>query len=126
MGRQAAGFEPHDVGDIDAGERLAAAGEVAGAEDLEVVGRGVAAEAEVLAALAEDLVADGIGDAAGAEAAGGEVVAVVHEALHRLGDGHDLVDEPARFFREGGAGGVGTGIGEEGHAIDDCRFVISD
>ena len=104
MRRQPAGFEPDDVGDIHPGERLAAAGEVAGAEDLEVVGGGVAGEAEVLPALAEDLVADGRGDAVGAEPAGGEVVAVVDEPPHRLGDGHDLVDEPARLRRERGAG----------------------
>ena len=83
MRRQAARLQADDVGDIDPGERLAAAGEVAGAEDLEVVGGGVAGEAEVLLALAEDLVDDGGGEAVGAEAADGEVVAVVDEAARR-------------------------------------------
>ena len=43
--RQAARLQADDVGDVDPGQRLAAAGQVAGAEDLEVVRGGVAGEA---------------------------------------------------------------------------------
>ena len=85
--RQAARLQADDVGDVHAGERLAAAGQVAGAEDLEVVGGGVAGEAEVLLALAQDLVDDGGRDAVGAEAADGEVVAVVDQPGDGVGDG---------------------------------------
>ena len=117
--RQPACLQPDDVGDIDLRQRLPAAGEVAGAEDLEVVRRRVAGEAEVLLPLADDLVADGGGDAVGAEPADGEVVAVVDEAPHGVGDGHDLVDQPARLGARTRHRASSDGIGEErrGHAM---------
>ena len=106
MRRQAACLQADDVGGVKLRERLSPAGEVAGAEDLEIVRGGVAGEAEVLPALAEDFVAHRVGDAVRPESAGGEVVAVVDKPPNRLCDGHDLIDEPARLLRERGAGFV--------------------
>ena len=104
MGREAAGFQAEDVGDIHRGERLPAAGQVAGAEKLEVVRGGVAGEAELLLALPEDFVDDCRGNAVAAEAAAGEVVAVVDQPVHRLGDRAYLVDQRARLAGERGTG----------------------
>ena len=97
--RQAARLQADDVGDIDRGQRLAAAGQVAGAEDLEVVRRGVAGEAQVLLALAEDFVDDGGGHAVAAEAADGEVVAVVDQTGDGVGDGGELIGQGTRLAR---------------------------
>ena len=74
---------------------------------------GVAGEAQPLLALADDFVDDGGGNAVAAEAADGEVVAVVDEAGDGVGDGGELVDEGARLGREEGAGVVRGGVGEQ-------------
>src|SRR5207244_2718626 len=92
---EAARLQPDDVGNIDAGQGPAAAGEVAGAEHLEVVRGGVAGEPEPLLALAEDLVEDRGGQAVAAEAADGEVVAVADETGNGVGDSGDLVGQGA-------------------------------
>ena len=111
--RQAARLQADDVGDIHLGERPAAAGQVAGTEDLEIVRGGVAGEGEVLLALAQDFVDDGDRQPVAAEAADGEVVAVVDQPADGVGDGRELVGERARLVAEGGAKGVGRRVGEE-------------
>ena len=83
MRRQAARFQADDIGDIDAGDQFAAARQVAGGENLEIVRRGVAGDREILLVLADDLVADGAGEAIAAEAADREIIAVVDEAGRR-------------------------------------------
>ena len=54
--RQAARLQADDVGNIHSRQHLVAAGQVAGAEDLEIVRGGVAGETQVLPALAENFV----------------------------------------------------------------------
>ena len=54
---------------------------------------GVAGEAQVLLALAEDFVHDGGRNAVAAEAADGQVIAVVDQAGDGVGDGGELVGE---------------------------------
>src|SRR5262249_38379996 len=98
--RKASRFEADDVGAIDAGQRLAAAGEIAGAKDLEVVRRSVPGEAEILLALADDLVNDGGGDAIGAETANGEIVPFADEFANCISDGVDFVGERPRLAGE--------------------------
>ena len=62
------------------------------------------AKREVLLALAQDLVDDGGRDAVAAEAADGEVVAVVDEPGDGVGDGRELVGEGARLVGESARG----------------------
>ena len=71
------------------------------------------AKREVLLALAQDFVDDGGGDAVAAEAADGEVIAVVDQAAHGVGDGGQLVGQGARLAGEERRARVGGGIGEE-------------
>ena len=54
-----------------------------------------------------------VGQAVAAEAADGQVVAVVDEAGDGVGDGRQLVGQGARLGGEGGAGAVGGRVGEE-------------
>ena len=75
---------------------------------------GVAGEAQLLLALAQDLVQHGGGNAGAAEAADGEVIAVVDEAADGLGDGRDLVGQGSRLVGEELAGVIRGGIGEQG------------
>ena len=79
MRRQAPGFQADDIGDVHRGEGLAAAGQVAGGEDLKIVRGGMAGETQILLALAEDFMGDGRGQADRAETANGQVVAVVDQ-----------------------------------------------
>ena len=53
--------------------------------------RRVSGEAEALSALAQDLVQDGRRNAGAAEAAAGEVIAVVNEAADGFRHGHDFI-----------------------------------
>src|SRR5260370_886132 len=82
--------------------------------------RGVSATSGARAGMAasglagEDGVGGGGGDAVGAEAADGEVIAVAHQAGDGVADGGQLVDAAARLQGVGGAGVVGVGVGEEG------------
>ncbi len=91
MRRQAPRFQADDISDIDTGDQFATAGEIAGGENLEIVRRGVAGDSQVLLFLADDLVADGAGEAITAEAADREIIAVVDEAGHGVFDGHQLI-----------------------------------
>src|SRR5438128_1740494 len=84
-------------------KRSAATGQVTGAEDLEVMGSGVSGEAQVLPALANDLMDYRGGDASAAKTADREIVAVLHQPPDRLGDARDLVFQSAWFGREEGA-----------------------
>jgi hypothetical protein len=111
--RQAARFQTDDVCDLDAGERPAAAGEVAGAEDFEVVGGGVAGKGQVLLALAEDLVNHRGRQAVAAEAADGEVVTVADQPGHGVGDSSELVGQRPGLAGEKLAGPVGGRVGVE-------------
>src|SRR5947209_943197 len=100
MRRKAARFQADDVGDIDAREQLAAAGEIAGAEDLKIVRRGVAGEGEILPLLADDFMTDGAGQPVAAEAADREIVAVLDKARHRFLDRQELVHQCPRLLAE--------------------------
>lgn len=113
MRRQAAGLQANDVGDVEPVEQAAATEAVAGGEDLEGVGGGVAGDAEVLASLAEQFVQHRGGDAGAAEPPRGEIVAVADQAAHRLGDGGSLVVPGARPDGRPLAGMLRRGVGEE-------------
>src|SRR5207248_3015172 len=93
--RQAACLQSDDVGDVAPCDRFAPPGQVAGAEDLEVVGRRVAGEGQVLPSLADDFVDDGRRQAGDAEAADGEVVAVANKSAYRVGYGTNLIGQGA-------------------------------
>jgi hypothetical protein len=74
----------------------------------------VAGEAQALAVLADDLMDHRGGNAVAAEAADGEVVAVVDEPADRLGDGGQLVLAGARLTGEKSTSGLGRGVAEKG------------
>src|SRR5205085_7959412 len=88
-------------------------GQVAGAEDLEVVRRRVACDSEVLFALTDDLVRDGGRQAVSAEAADRQIVAVVDQPANGVAHRRDLVHQGTRLGGEKSAGVVGRWIGEE-------------
>src|SRR5437773_1447087 len=77
---KSAGFQADDVGDIHLGQQTAPACEIAGTEDLEIMRRGVAGKGQVLLVLADDFMANRRRQAVTAEAADGEVIAVVQES----------------------------------------------
>src|SRR5262249_34580350 len=104
----------NDVSDIDLGQRLAAAGQVAGAEQLKVVRRRVAGEAQVLLPLAQDLMNNGSRNAVAAEAADREIIAGMYEVAHRLAHGPDLVGQGARLGGKALPGVVRRRVGEQG------------
>src|SRR5262249_8773613 len=83
-------------------------------QQLEVVRGGVPGEAQLLPVLPHDLVDDRRGDAVGAEAADGQVVAVMDEPTDGVGDGGELVGAGAGLGGEEGAGVFGGGVVEEG------------
>ncbi len=95
--RQPPGFQSDNVGHIDRGQGLTSAGQVAGAEDLEIVGGRVAGKAQPLLALADDLVQDRGGNAVGPKAADGQVVAIVEQAADSLGRRGQLLDQGPGF-----------------------------
>ncbi len=109
--RQAARLQADDVGHIDRGQRHAAAEQTAGAQDLKVVRGGMAGEAEPLLALAYDFMDDGGRNPSTAEAADGQVIAVVDESGDGVGDGGDLIDDGAGLRCEEGAGVVRGRVG---------------
>jgi hypothetical protein len=57
-------------------------------------------DSEILLALPQTLVEDGGGNAVRAEAADGEVVAIVKELTNRVGNGCDLIDQPPLLLGE--------------------------
>ena len=76
--------------------------------------RRVAREPQVLRVPADDLVDDGGRNAVRAEAADGEVVAVVDESPDGVLDGSELIDEGARLRPERQAGLNRGGVGYKG------------
>src|SRR5436305_6029699 len=56
--RKAPRFQANHIGNINAGQGLASAGQVAGTKDLKIVRRRVAGETQVLPALAKDFMHD--------------------------------------------------------------------
>ena len=66
-------------------------------QEVTIVDRGFAGQYQAAAALADDLVDGRHTDPHVAEAAGCDEVAVMHEARHRLGHGHPLVDQLPRL-----------------------------
>ncbi len=118
VGREAAHLQADDVGGVAAVEAFARG------QDLEVVRGGMAGKAQVLAPLADDLVQDGGGDAHTPEPAGGDVVAIVDEAAHRLRHGHALVAHRARFVAEEGTRGVDIRGREQLPLGDESRQVF--
>ena len=84
IGRQAARLEADDVGHVDAVEALTRC------KDLEIVGRRMAGQPQVLLPLPHDFMKHCGGDAVDAETADGNVVPVFYVLLDRFLYGHDL------------------------------------
>src|SRR5262249_10211912 len=75
--------------------------------------RGVPGEAEVLLALADELVDDSGRNAVRAEATDGEVLAVAHEIAYGVRDGRDLVAQCPRLACERLAQFGGRRVGKQ-------------
>ena len=106
-------FQTDNVGDVDAGDSLAPAGQVAGGENLEVMRGRVSCEREILFALPEDFVQGRRRQAVAAKAADGEIIAILHEPGYSVSDRGDLVGKSSRLLSEVGAGLVRRWVGEE-------------
>ena len=102
------GLQPHHVSHIQAVVDLARA------QDLHVVRGRVTGEAHIFPPLADNFVAGGDRGAVGAESADRQVVAVVHEPGHSLGQVHDLVHGPARFGAKKRAGRIRIRVRKKG------------
>src|SRR5262249_34195317 len=86
--------------------------QIARAENLEIVRRGMAGDGEILLVLPHDLMAEGAGEAIAAEAANCEIVAVVYEPCDGVLHGHQLIDQGARLTAKELTGSISGVIGK--------------
>ena len=113
MRRQAAGFQSDHVGDFHSGQRFSPAHHVAGAEDLKIVGGGVARQAQIALALAENLMEDRRRQTIGPEAADGQIVAVANQPRDSISHRRQLVGQGSRLARKKCPRSVGARVGKK-------------
>jgi hypothetical protein len=121
VGGEAAGLQTDDVGDVAFVEDLA------GGEDLEIMGGGVAGEQQIFFPLPDDFVADGDGNPVGPEPADGQVIAFVDESFDGLFYGHRFASQCPVFLVEELPGLVRIGIHEKGPftLANDLKHILS-